>query len=59
MSDITVPTVRSLGTPWWYREKRLVVTVILLGLAIGAVGSLRLVPTETGMDGSSQFHTAS
>lgn len=40
------------GTPWWHREKRLVVTVILLGLAIGAVSSLPLVPTEMSLEPS-------
>ena len=47
------------GIPWWRRERRLVVTVILLGLAIGAVGSLSFCPTDADLDGPGQYHTAS
>jgi hypothetical protein len=59
MRNTAIQTIPGNSLPWWHRERRLVVTVILLGLAIGAVGSLQFAPTEADFVGQSQYHTGS
>ena len=59
MRAAIIQAIPGNGMPWWRRERRLVVTVILLGLAIGAVGSLQFTPSEADVDGPGQYHTGS